>query len=139
MKEIVNMRQTNLINFIKKNLGLVPGICALMGIGISILIHAGKYNTHWALLSICSLAILWGSKKQTVLYSIFSYWFNAMTIMQFLLISAFQLTHKAPFLLSVTDWVIVTTIWFVIFINSVVLHIVAANIKKQKTEKLEKN
>ena len=107
--------------FWMKNLVLIPGICSLLGIGITILIQPARYNINYALLALAMLAVILLSRKIKIAYKIHCYLFAAMSPLMFLLICTFRLTFKAPFLLSVSDWVNVILIWSVIFISSLVL------------------
>ena len=111
--------------FWEKNLILIPGVCSLIGIGLSLLFHVGRYNLDIGLMLLAIFIIMLFMQKHKILYKIYCYIFTASSSIMFLLICTFRLTFKAPCFLSLKDWMIVIMMWSVIFISSLVLDLVS--------------
>ena len=118
--------------FWEKNLILIPGLCSLMGTLITILIKPARYNIEIALaMSVLFLLLLLQQRlksKYKLMYKIYSYFFAAISPMTFLWICTFRLTFKAPCFLSLSDWINVLLIWFVIFISTIALDLASAKL-----------
>ena len=114
--------------FWEKNLILIPGVCSQIGIGLSLLFHVGRYNLDIGLMLLAIFIIMLFMQKHKILYKIYCYIFTASSSIMFLLICTFRLTFKAPCFLSLSDWINVLLIWFVIFISTIALDLASAKL-----------
>ena len=120
--EVFMEKQQNVIGkFLRQNPGLIPGILSLTGTAVTLLIHTGAYNKNYLLLSALFLLLYIPMRKSRIIGRLCFYSFAAIVPMMFLQICIFQLTFKAPFLLSLKEWILLTAMWLPIFVSGIVL------------------
>lgn len=121
-----NQSQKAAMNTIlRKNLGMIPGILCMTGTALTFINEIKPYNINFLFITAVMFLASCLTKKLHIMEKLSFYFFSAMSTIMFLLICAFRLSFRAPFLLSPADWGIVIMQWVIIFSSSVILDALA--------------